>query len=91
VNLLSEGSWDELQRRLNEYVRAHAEHYIRVSWVFQFDETMLRAELKDCGLEITGLKEDLALCLFQYVRNHLEEFLAFPPELEVMGYVSERH
>jgi hypothetical protein len=42
-------------------------------------------------LETVGLKEVLALRLFQYVRDHLQEFLEFPPEPEVMGYVSKSH
>jgi hypothetical protein len=34
VNLSSEGSRDELCRRLNEYVRAHPQQYNRVNWIF---------------------------------------------------------
>jgi hypothetical protein len=50
--LSAEGSRGELRRRLNEYARAHSEQYIQVNWIFQLDESTLRAELEDCGLEI---------------------------------------
>jgi hypothetical protein len=43
VNLSSQGSRDELHRRLNEHVSAQPEQYIRVNWIFQLDETTLRA------------------------------------------------
>ena len=59
MNLSTEGSRDELRRRLTEYVRAHPEQYIRVNWIFQLDEVTLKAELEDCGLDVTGSKEDL--------------------------------
>jgi hypothetical protein len=39
VILSSEGSQDELWRRLNGYVRAHSKLYIRVNWIFRLDET----------------------------------------------------
>jgi hypothetical protein len=51
------------------------------------DESTLRAELEDCGLEIAGNKEELALRLFKYVRDHPEEFL----ELGDIGHNKEPH
>jgi hypothetical protein len=44
----------------------------------------LGAQLIDCGLEIMGIKEDLALRLLQYAPEHLEEFLEpyHQPELD---------
>jgi hypothetical protein len=47
------------------------------------DESTLRAELEDCGLEIMGIKEDLALCLLQYACERPEEFLDPSPQPEL--------
>jgi hypothetical protein len=50
---------------------------------------MLRAKLEDCGLEMAGNKEELALHLFKYVRDHPEEFLEFPLELGDISHNKE--
>jgi hypothetical protein len=84
-----EGSRDLLRKRLTEHVRAHPEKYIRVYWIFQLDEVTLIAELDYWGLEVAGAREDSALHLFQYVRDHPEEFLQFSSELGDVSQVCE--
>jgi hypothetical protein len=69
--LQSEDSQDEPQKRLNVILNTI------------LDESTLRAELEDCGLEIMGIKEDLALWLLQYAREHPEEFLEPSPQPEL--------
>jgi hypothetical protein len=91
LTLLTEGSKDELRRRLNAYVRAHPKRYIRVNWIFKLDECTLIAQLEDCGLEKAGSKEELALRLLKCVRDHPEEFLKFPLELGDLGHNKEPH
>jgi hypothetical protein len=91
LTLSTEGSRNELRRRLNKYVRAHPEQYIRVNWILQLDESTLRAKLEDCALRIPGSKEELALCLFKYIRDHPEKFLEFPLELGDIGHDKEPH
>jgi hypothetical protein len=73
------------------YVRDLPEQYNRVNWIFQLDESTLRAELENCGLDIAGSKEELALRLFKYFRDHLEEFLEFPLELGDICHNKELH
>jgi hypothetical protein len=66
---------------------------MNVNWIFQLEEEKLKAELKVYGLRATGVREDLAIRLWHYMRAHPEEFISPVTPLEPLdvGRESNRH
>lgn len=74
VNLVTEGTRDELRSRLLSHCRQNPEEYQKIAWVYQLGEDSLKEELKELELSVEGSAGDLYYRLVEYVRENVSRF-----------------